>query len=137
MLVRRFIEGFQIIGKLEDSHVWLLEDAEPPESFDTLLRERTSLMQACGRRHDPEDEAFLWDSLQEEVTKGVADPPVDARTLDQKYGLGRWMPTPCFLHTQASGKRRRIDNAKRSGKNRMTSRSERFAMNSALTPRLG
>ena len=65
MLVRRFIEGFQIIGKLEDSHVWLPEDAEPPESFDSLLLERTSLLPACSRRHEPEDEAFLWDSLQE------------------------------------------------------------------------
>ncbi len=122
------------MGRLKDSHIWLPEGAGLPESNGDLRRVRPSLMRACAKRHDKEDEAFLWESLMAEVATGVADPPVEAHILDQRYGRDVWLPTPCSVHTQASDKRRRIDNARRSGKTRLTSRSERFTFNSTLAP---
>ena len=44
------------------------------------------------------------------------------------------MSVPCFCHTQASGKKRRIDNAKKATQNRLTQRAEQFTMNNALIP---
>ena len=81
-----------------------------------------------------EDSQFLWDSLDKEFTKGVASKPLPREYFDELYGPTEWGPTPCFCHTQANGKRRRIDNAKRGGKNRLTSRAEKFTMNSAVSP---
>ena len=54
--------------------------------------------------------------------------------MDSWYGLGKWMPTLCFCHTQSTGKKRRIDNAKKAAKNRLTQRVERFTMNHAFLP---
>ena len=64
----------------------------------------------------------------------MADSPLWGESLTRKYHPLQWMPTPCFCHVQASGKKRRIDNAKRSGKNRLTQRSEKFCFNNALMP---
>lgn len=135
-LMIRFLIGFQAVGILEDSRIWSLVGIAEPESEKRLLLERKGLLSEIERKPINEDTAFLWESLMAEKELGVADPPVEADVLDKKYGPGTYMPTPCFCHTQACGKTRRIDNAKRAGKNRQTSRSERFTLTNALMPAL-
>ena len=133
-LAMRFILGFQATGKHEDSHNWTPVDIDEPICWDQIYAEKPCLMRELDARPPEEEAQFLWDSLIEEHTKGVADLPVTEEEMDARHQ--RWAPTGCFCHKQASGKRRRIDNAKRSGKNRMTQRSEKFTMTNALLPAL-
>ena len=67
-----------------------------------------------------EDTQPLWDLLLPEHEIDVPDLPVSAGALDARHGAGTRMPTPCFCHTQASGKKRRMNDAERPGRNLLT-----------------
>ena len=45
-----------------------------------------------------------------------------------------WCPTPAFVHEQACGKLRRIDNAKAGGSNFGTAFAEQISMSTAMQP---
>ena len=100
-----FLFGFQVVGILEDSRTWSPVEITKPGRDDTLLLERGGLLAEIERKLLHEDTAFLWESLMAEKKLGVANPPVKAEVPDEKYGPGRYMPTPCFCHTQACGSR--------------------------------
>ncbi len=73
---------------------------------------------------------------QRERQKKVALEPVSEDVLVAKYGRGRYSAIPCFVHTQACGKERRIDNAKKSKGNATTQYTEGFWLSNACAPAL-
>ena len=111
-----------------------LNETTEPRPFTE--QERTDYLKSIAARPTDEFTELIWASLLAEVKKGVADLPVTANWLDRVYGRGNWVPTNCFCHEQASGKRRRIDNARKSGCNRATRQTEKLAMNTAMAPTL-
>ncbi len=62
--------------------------------------------------------------------------PVPEVALVQKYGKRSFSAIPCFVHTQACGKKRRIDNAKKSRDNEATQYTEKFRLANAYAPGL-
>ena len=88
------------------------------------------------RRPLDEEADFLWQSCLDESLKEVGAKPVPQEVLDERYGVDQWSCAPCFCVTQASGKKRRIDNAKKALHMLATAYTEVFTMNSAFTPGL-
>ena len=99
-----------------------------------MFLQNAEVVRAEARRPLSEDAQFLLDSACKEHTKSVGAKPVHIKKMDEIYGVGKWSGLPCFCATQASGKRRRIDNGKRSWTNKATSYSEEFQMNNASFP---
>ena len=90
MLPLRFTIGSQVVGRLEESHLWSSVSVVEPERESTLLAEVPQLLREIECRPPNEDTQFLFDSLMEEVALNVVDPPVDAAALDAIYGVGQW-----------------------------------------------
>ena len=135
-LAQRFVTGFNIVGRLEETGVWERCESSEPVSEDRLLAESTALLRSRDKRRiDPEVE-FLWDSCLKEREKGWAAPPASRAAMDREYGAGRWAAVPSFVHVQQNGKRRRIDDAKAGGQNGATVYPEKWHLPSAFTPAL-
>ena len=83
-LAMRFILGFQATGKLEDSHNWTPVDIDEPVCWDQIYGEKPGLMRELDARSLEEEAQFLWDSLLEEHTKGVADLPITEAEMDAR-----------------------------------------------------
>ncbi len=132
----RFVQGFQGGGKLEESCLWELVDEPEPlpeaEVFEAFRRNKQELL---SRPMDKEAQ-FLYDSCEKEVKKGVALKAVPESALRAKYGARACSAIPCFTHTQACGKKRRIDNAKKSLDNAATQYTEKFRLPNAYAPGL-
>ena len=58
-----------------------------------------------------------------------------ANELDKIFGKGKWVPTNCFCLEQAN-KWRRIDNSRKSSRNRATRQTEKLIMNTAMATTL-
>ena len=58
--------------------------------------ERKEYLKSIEARPTDEHTQFIWDSLREEVNKGVADSHTSANELDKRFGKGKWVPTNCF-----------------------------------------
>ena len=114
--------------------MWELVDLPPPVAEAELLTHAQAVFAKEERKPLSEDAEFLWDSLLAEKKKDVAGAPVSLATMDQIHGEGQWSGLPCFCVTQATGKRRRIDNGKAGWTNAATTYSEKFGMNSAYAP---
>ena len=132
----RFISGFQGISTLEETRLWAPVDLPEPETEEWLFQQYPANRDAFLHSPLSEDAQFLWDSCVKEQVKNVGLRPVPEQVLIDKYGRGGYTAIPCFVHTQASGKQRRIDNAKRSGDNKATRYSEKFRLPNAFAPAL-
>ena len=76
---------------------------------------------------------FLWESCQKEVTKKKCLKPKQHRAMQRHFRQG-YTAIPCFCHTQASGKRRRIDNGKAAWTNEGTQYTKKFRLPHAFAP---
>ncbi len=132
----RFITGTQGIGTLEETRIWQPIDAEEPRTEEWLFEQFPENRNLVMRLPLPEEAQFLWDSCLKEHAQNVGLRPVPESVLIQKYGEGGYTAIPCFCHIQANGKKRRIDNAKRSGDNKATRYTERFRLADAFAPAL-
>ena len=124
----RFVTGFQGGGVLEESRLWELIDEPAPipeaEVFEQYQHNRDELV----RRPLDKEATFLWQSCEKECTKQVSLKAVPESALIAKYGKRGYSAIPCFTHVQACGKKRRIDNAKKSRDNEATQYTERFRL---------
>ena len=133
-LAQRFITGFDIIGRLEETGIWKRCESQEPISEGQLLMESSVMLQGMTSRRPDVEATFLWESCLKEHEKGWAAAPVSKAVLDRKFGARGWAAVPSFVHVQQSGKKRRIDNAKAGGQNDATAYPERWHMPSAFTP---
>ncbi len=88
------------------------------------------------RRPIVKEAQFLSDSCEKEVGKEVALRGVPESALVAKYGKRQFSAIPCFVVVQACGKKRRIDNAKKSKDNQATQYTEKFRLANAYAPAL-
>ncbi len=88
------------------------------------------------RRPIEKEAQFLSDSCEKEVGKEVALRGVPESALVAKYGKRQFSAIPCFVAVQACGKKRRIDNAKKSKDNQATQYTEKFRLANAYAPAL-
>ena len=130
----RFISSFQRGRRLEESRLWDLIDAPLPVDESVVFEQFQKNKDEVLRRPMEEKQQFLWDSCVKEVSKHVALRQVPEQALRDKYGVGSYSAIPCFTHTQACGKDRRIDNAKKSRDNEATQYSEKFRLANAYAP---
>ena len=132
----RCISGFQGGNKLEETWLWELRDEPEPlpeaEVFAAYACNRDELM----RRPIEKEAQFLSDSCEKEVGKEVALRGVPESALVAKYGKRQFSAIPCFVAVQACGKKRRIDNAKKSKDNQATQYTEKFRLANAYAPAL-
>lgn len=135
-LPQRFVEGFQVVGELELSHVWEPQALPPPLPKPDLLAASRRLIASVEAERPQEEIAFIWDSCLKEQAKGFAGEPLPRAAFDKRYGIGGWSPVPAFCIEQSCGKKRRIDNGKRGGQNNATAYSEKARMCSAFQPGL-
>ena len=82
----------------------------------------------------PTEVEFIWQSAISDYQLGVADHPTTWKSFKQQYGSAGWAPIPSFCTIQATGKKRRIDDARRGGHNLATAQNERQTLTSAMQP---
>ena len=122
---RHLLQGYPIVGQIEPCGVfreihqddkleidhWLGQSAD--DDLESLIRSRPP-------RHCEEILAIT----QEEMAKKFCSPLYTKRELDDKYGVGRWRCLERFMILQSDGKKRVIDNGRKSGHNSHTEMQE-------------
>ena len=117
----QLIQGYPIVGELPSSGLfrpvpppvvgsmtdWLGDQAE--QAIQTILTSRPPL-------HSDAIHAITID----EQERGFCGPWLTKLELDDQYGQGNWRPLERFLIQQPDGKQRCIDNARKTGHNRVT-----------------
>jgi hypothetical protein len=129
----RFCSGFQSINKLEYTDLWTRTDSPAATPVADLVATYESNLKRLQNAPMDEEASFLWESCMKEVSKQKCKPPVRPRDMCRLHN-GVASAIPCFCHTQASGKQRRIDDGKKSGNNLGTQYSEKFCLPNAFTP---
>ena len=135
-LPSRFLDGFQVVGTLERTHIFEEQSLEPPIPKSELLANSLSLIASIETDKPHEEIDFIWESCQKEHTKGFGSDLMPREHFDQVYGRGSWSPIPAFCVVQSCGKKRRIDNGRRGGQNAATTYSEKSRLCSAFQPGL-
>jgi hypothetical protein len=134
-LARRFIEGFRAVGALEQTGVFdAIEDAPQPVPKQDILAQGAWQRALLQQEPVQENVEFIWKSAMKEFEGMVAAQPCTEQEMDAALGTHRWAAVPSFCITQASGKQRRIDDAKRGGHNSATVYSETGRMCTAFQP---
>ena len=115
----------------------MLRDIKPSQIFRDLQASTQKERQAHGKDflgtaaaewvEEVEKGQPKWDDVHDiyeqtvkEQSQGYCGPFQSRIELDRLYGIGGWRPQVRFMVTQAGGKRRVIDNARRSGHNKWT-----------------
>jgi hypothetical protein len=125
----RFVEGFHIVGEVENSGLFnqVPEDKDPIPLLGACAEEEVRTLLASPRPRDAEEIALT--AVREEE-RGHGSPAMTAAELDSLFGVGGWSFMLRFMHEQASGKRREIDNGKLRH-NKASRMLERLLTNSA------
>ena len=124
---KEMIQGFSIVGEVPvsglfrsitphvskdpDTAAWLASDA---------VAAVDAVMQSSPGKHAVEIQAVT----EQEQAKGFCSDWLTRSQLDERFGRGGWRPLERFIIQQADGKRRVIDNARKTGHNIHTEMSE-------------
>ena len=123
---RSYVEGFPIIGNIPDSGTFR-QLSPQQQGISTRTFFGTAAVNAVDEIEampPPKHAEVIWKLCLEDVEKGFASPPVPRAAMDRKFGRGLWRPLVRFAITQASGKVRGIDDAKRTKHNEHSVMSE-------------
>ena len=69
-----------------------------------------------------------------DLERGTAGPLLTKEQMDERWGVGRWLPLPRFQIVQALGKKRPIDDGARNSHNEMVLCSETLDCPSPVQP---
>ena len=118
-LPRCFVEGFPVIGDVEESHIFrqLPDTQEAPDIREAFFGQPAidfvnNLKSSPPKVTSPK----LAPKVQEELAKGRFFNPMTRAQADILFGRGNWRPMPLFVIEQAS-KDRLISDAKKGGHN--------------------
>ena len=117
--------GFEIVGDVAHSGVFRPTVQEGKLSLDQWLATAAEADLArllCSR--PPEHVQDTLDLTQDEIEKEFCSPLRTAREMDDVFGVGGWRFVERFLIIQPDGKKRAIDNARKSGHNAHTTMHE-------------
>ncbi len=121
----QLVSGYPIVGEMADSGVFRTVIPEQPPDFQSWLGEAAdAAMGELCLKPPPRFAAEILAITQEEQEKGYCSPFFTKAELDEQFGRGAWRAFSRFLLVQPDGKQRAIDDARRSGHNRMTTLHE-------------
>ena len=122
---RQLIMGYPIIGELADSGVFrsVLPDT-PPDLQEWLGDAADEAMLDLCCKPPPRFAEEILAITRDEQEKGYCSHFLTKAELDEQFGRGAWRAFSRFLLVQPDGKKRAIDDARRSGHNRMTTLHE-------------
>ena len=125
MLARALVMGFEIVGDMAHSGVFRPIVQEGKLSLDQWLGTAAEADLACLLcSRPPEHVQDILDLTQDEIEKEFCSPLRTAREMDDVFGVGGWRFVERFLIIQPDGKKRAIDNARKSGHNAHTTMHE-------------
>ena len=136
-LPRRFVIGFNIAGRVEESGVFPKQVSGIGMSTDILLQRHEQRLREWGRQPPDKHVEFLVKCCRKDTSRGFGTELLTKTQLDTKFGKKGWCSNPRFSIEQSSGKIRPIDDGKRSGINDATSFEEKLCLCSALQPCIG
>ena len=134
----RYIQGFKCLGNLEPTGVLRPLQAGELLTVDQLLSQAHEVVAETEKppRGKPEEAAFLLQECVKDHNRGFGGPLRSKQELDREFGPGKWVPMPRFLHIQANGKWRPIDDGRRYSHNQATRYTETLDCVTAVQPGL-
>ena len=115
------VEGFPIVGVLANSGVFRhVTPSTAPELQDWLGPAAEEAINRIVHSGPPRFHEDILAVTQDEQEKGFCSPFFTKKELDDRFGVGAWRPMERFLVVQSDGKKRVIDNARKSGHNTVT-----------------
>ena len=125
-----------MIGKIDPTGIYRPSGkGELGMSVHELLGSSPALINSIVRSRPKEEDArAIRESCEKDRAAGFASDYFSKEELDQRFGLGGWVPLPTFNHVQSTGKSRRIDNGLRSKHNLATSFAETLELCTASQP---
>ena len=124
-LARALVVGFNIVGELAHSGIFrpIVQEGKLPLEQWLGAAAEADLARLL-RSRPPEHVQDILDLTQEEIEKEFCSPLRTAREMDDLFGVGGWRFVERFLIIQPDGKKRAIDNARKSGHNVHTTMRE-------------
>lgn len=114
-LGEEIVQGFPIVGTLAQSGVFRHVSSSAPPDWESWLGEAAEhaiskiLHSGAPRYHED-----ILEVTQDEQRKAFCSPFYTKLELDDRFGVGQWRPMERFMILQADGKKRVIDNARKS-----------------------
>ena len=120
-LATALVVGFDIVGDLAHSGVFhhIIQEGKLPLDEWLGTAAEADLARLL-RSRPPEHVQDILELTQEEIEKEFCSPLRTAREMDDLFGAGGWRFVERFLVVQPDGKKRAIDNARKSGHNAHT-----------------
>ncbi|CAE7369460.1 DNMT3A, partial [Symbiodinium necroappetens] len=120
----RFVTGFRLLGQIESPNIFRPVPPATPDPPD-LKKEFLQRAPAAIRKLEaflPQAEYTqeLLDHTVKEIETGWADGLFTRQELDEAFGHSCWLPMQRFMHVQACGKQRPIDNGRSNGHNALS-----------------
>ncbi len=124
-LAAHLVEGFPIIGAIEASGLFRPVAPQPTVDMADWLGDAAEQAVAVLVQSRPPrfSEDILTTTLQE-VDKGFCSPLRPQAWFDRHYGAGNWRPMERFIIQQQDGKKRVIDNCRKTHHNGVTQMEE-------------
>ena len=128
---RHLLLGYPIVGEVATSGVFRAvsqHDKEPVESWlgPSAIEAVDKFLNSGPPKYSDEILAVT----QEQQAKGFRSQFLIRFELDDQFGCGQWRPLECFLIVQGCGKRRAIDNGRKTGHNSHTTMHETISTTS-------
>ena len=121
---QQLLLGYPIIGELEHSGIFRCVNPKESKDVDDWLAEGPMAISRIMASHPPLHVEDILATTVEEQEKGFCSPFLTKAQVDALFGAGRWRPLERFLIKQADGKKRVIDNAKKTYHNACTALHE-------------
>ena len=121
---QQFLLGYPIIGDLAHSGVFRFVNPKEAKDVDEWLREGPDAIARIMASKPPLHFEDIFATTVEEQEKGFCSPFLTKAQVDALFGHGQWRPLERFLIKQADGKKRVIDNARKTLHNSCTSLHE-------------
>ena len=121
---QQLILGYPIIGEFEYSGIFRVVAATEAMSVEEWFADGPSAIARIMSSRPPLHFEDIYTTTVEEQEKGFCSPFLSKEQVDAQYGVGRWRPLERFLIKQSDGKKRVIDNAKKTLHNSCTSLNE-------------
>ena len=105
-LGRRFVEGFTLLGHIEEPAIFNKLDVPAPVEGSVGLgpalgAPAASVVDRVIKSLKPDEHAaFISDFTRGEIAQGLASGPCTRAQMDEKFGKDQWLPMQRFAHVQ-------------------------------------
>eukprot|EP00435_Cladocopium_sp_Y103_P000858 s5581_g1.t1 len=118
------VRGYPIVGPIAPTGVFRPVVGRDPESLDEWLADADQVVDTLVHSRPPKHAQDIFEQTLAEHEKGFCSSLQSRSAMDRLFGRGRWRPLERFQIVQADGKKRMIDNARRTEHNQHTAMTE-------------